>query len=688
MQFINNTIMGKTKGSSIFLYSAIPCKDVYDNYSLTIEDGLRCIGNIIIDDDNISTYASTFSNKEEGSSIELIPGKESILNINPFDDTESEVSLPVYRVESGDEDIVVDPAYIITANKKIKLLGKPKSEGMLVLNLLSHEDSSLSVHVILQDCPPGFYYNENEKSCSFSERRYLGITGFSEKLYRANLVRGYWAGYSPSGEVSEGHFYTSNCPLGYCHSLSDSNKFELPLRGEELNSMICGENRTGVICGECEKGTSVHYHTDGSFVCGSEDSCSLGILYFIISDLLPATIIFLMIIFLNVQLTTGALNGFLFYMQVFSTLNITANNFIHFPTEAKALLKGLDSIARMFNLNFFTGLKFCLYKGTNSLDLIAFSYIIIVYSLLLIIITVICLNRRCNKCIEKLEGVRSSTHGLSGFLVLCYAKTTILTLLILTPGILHGVGSRQKLVVFYQGNIGFFHKEHLKYAIPALFAAIFMTCLLPLLLLIYPLCYKVLKVLRLEESKFSRLLCRAVPLEKFKPFFDSFQGAFKDKHRYFASLYFFYRLFILLSFAVTSNLTDFYYLMELQLVVMIVLHGWIQPYKQQWHNMLDMYIFAILVTIIGISSYNYQVTIDQLDHSRTVRVLTIIQVLLAYSPVVFMLMYALYKLCQTKIVKNFLQKLRKKEDENEFKLTLSMLDQRRDPEEVDYQKIE
>ena len=667
------------RGGSIYLYSAIPCNIDKNNTFLEY----------ISIDDVVQTYPSNFKNGEKNLPKQLIPGKEEELNIGLLDDRGNNVSLPIYRLETASkDDIEIDSAYIITTNNKVKLFGNPGSKGKLLITLLSHEDMSFSLAVIMQECPPGYVHKNNSCFCSKDNEktRYLGITRCSS-TYNAIFIQGYWAGYN-SEIRQEDNFRTSNCPFGYCRIDSNINEISLPHTADELNAMVCTDNRTGQICGRCENGSSVHYHTNGNFICDSEDLCHLGILFFILSEILPVTILFLVIIFLDIQLTTGGLNGFLFYMQVFSTLDIHANNFINFPQGVKLLLHILNSFANMFNLNFFTALKFCLYEGATTMDNHVFDYSLIVYSLFLIIITVICLNRRCSKCIKNLKGKRSITHGLSGFLVLCYAKTTIITLRILTPGYLHGKGSKsQEAVVFYQGNIGYFKIEHLKYAIPALFAAIFMTCLLPLLLLIYPLCYKILKVLRLEESKFSRLLCRAVPLEKFKPFFDSFQGAFKDNHRYFASLYFFYRLFILLSFAFASNLTDFYFLLELQLAAMIVLHGWIQPYKQQRHNMLDMYIFAILITLIEITSYNYQGAISQLDNSHTVRVLSTIQVLLAYSPVVFMLLYALYKLCQTKIVKNIVQKLRKKK-ENELELSLSMLDQSRDPEEVDYQKIE
>ena len=125
----------------------------------------------------------------------------------------------------------------------------------------------------------------------------------------------------------------------------------------------------------------------------------------------------------------------------------------------------------------------------------------------------------------------------------------------------------------------FFGGSHLKYAIPAVFALVLITILPPVLLLVYPLCYKVLALMKLEETRVTRVLCRVVPLERFKPFFDSFQGAFKDNHRYFAGLYFIYRLIPLALLVFTSSKIDFFFCFEIQLILVLGLHALIRPYS-------------------------------------------------------------------------------------------------------------
>ena len=118
----------------------------------------------------------------------------------------------------------------------------------------------------------------------------------------------------------------------------------------------------------------------------------------------------------------------------------------------------------------------------------------------------------------------------------------------------------------------------------------------------------------------TRVLCRVIPLEKFKPFFDSFQGAFKDNHRYFAGLYFIYRLVPLVLYVVSSDRRDFFFHLEIQLILMLGLHAFIQPYKDSRYNKIDLYISILLLIINRITTYNYQWTVHQLDSEDRVHI--------------------------------------------------------------------
>ena len=704
---VTETVLSDTKfdytRQSLFLFSVEPCCNIYRKEKYEIMNVLNMIGSFQFKqtDDKISTFASQF---EVGNlPTTFIPGIEKELNILLLDDLNATITPPVYKVVMfwpHDGSIAVDPGYTITTNNKIKLIGSQGAEGKVELVLLTKPSMGLTFNIFLEKCPPGYVFEQDNAVCVCSAntngRLYLGIKRCNATTHQASLVHGYWAGYVDENGTHS--FRTSSCPLGYCgNRRNDRSEIPLPYMEDSLNDEICSNNRMGVICSECKNSTSVLYQT---FECKAPYHCNLGLLFFTLSQILPVTVLFLAVILFDLQLTTGSLNGFLFFVQLFKTLSVSANNFIDFPVFTRVLQDILNFIVSIFNLKFFyfPQLSFCLFEGATSLDVIAFDYITVFYSLLLIVFTVLMVNLRCNRVKRILQILRrrkrvlfsqSVIHGLSGFLVMCYSRTTTTTLQILTPVWTHNEGpQRQGVRVFYYAKLTYFHGDHLRYAIPAAFALVLMTIMPPILLLSYPLCYKVLSFLRLGESKFTKFLCWVIPLEKFKPFFDSFQGAFRDKHRYFSGLYFVYRLSALMIYALVSNLTDFYFYLGIQLTFMLVLHAWVQPYKKKKHNLLDLYLFSLLLILNTITYYNYQWTLNQIDREQVIEVFSTIQVLLAYSPIIIMIAFVLRKLRVKTCIKYLRDKFVKKKGENYSSFTLSILDNRDgDDSEANYQQF-
>ena len=418
-----------------------------------------------------------------------------------------------------------------------------------------------------------------------------------------------------------------------------------------MDEFLCNNGRYGRVCSLCLNGTSLFYHTQGNAPCEVNSRCHLGIFFYILSEIIPVTIFFLIIILFDVKLTSGALCGFLFYVQSLNTLEITAGNFIIFPPFANRLLICLKFLIGIFNLEFFLlpKFKFCLFEDAIYLHLLLFSYVTIFYALLLIIITVMVVNFRFNKCFMKISRKKkykrsSIIHGLSSFLVICFARSTRTSLQILNPVTLfEAEGKPKEKAVFYHGEYDYFGKEHRPFAFLAI-TTLGLTCLPVLLLLIYPACYQVLSLLQLEETKVYGILCKIFPLEKLKPFFDSFQSTFKDKHRYLAGLFFVYRLTALVINNASSSNTKFFFALEVQFIIILTFHGIVHPHKENWHNQIDVSIFSLLALLNGITTYNYHLTLDELDYRRTIEVLSTLQVILAYLPLLYIAVLVVLKL--------------------------------------------
>ncbi len=183
-----------------------------------------------------------------------------------------------------------------------------------------------------------------------------------------------------------------------------------------------------------------------------------------------------------------------------------------------------------------------------------------------VLIIVPCLHKLKVKQVIPIKSKISQTiiHGLTGFLVLCHFQSTKTSLLILNFTQLAGLNGRsdKDVRVYYNGNLKFFGHGHYYYATVALIFLVTISIIPPLLLFSYPLCYKLLAVCRLQESRFSRILCKVLPLEKYRPLFDSFQSTYRDKHRYFAALFFIYRISFLLTFAFIRGLSTWYFVLQ------------------------------------------------------------------------------------------------------------------------------
>ena len=574
--------------------------------------------------------------------LKFIPGKRHTIPINIVNDLNGSIALPILVHLEGNNMTLNTSSELILSQSEVQIHGSSGANGFLVLFtvLEEEEDTNVSVNVTLLPCPPGYIIADN--SCSCESTNYLGIKKCQIDMFQVALKFEYWMGYDylDSDNVTYGDedsLYSAFGPLQYLkHSANHENDELLPITSDVklLIETVCESHRKGFLCAECRKSMSVFYHSE-NFDCLPDNNCSLGWLIFLVSEICPVTLMFLVILFFNIKLTSGSVQGFILFTQLFDFLHITTSQHVEFLKHASSALRFIRFIYRMLNLEPFTHnkLSFCLYKGAKTVEILAIKYVTIFYSLLLVVTVVLVWNKCCLKIriFRQKIGRNSVLHGLSSFLSLCYFQCTKVTLLLLLPVHVYGKDWKfYKKVLLYDGKMEYLEGTHLYMAIPIFLAVFPIIILPPILLFVYPLCYNMFRIFRIHESKFSTILCKVIPLERFRPFFDSFQSCFKDEHRYFAGLYFSYRCLILLIFAYSKNMMTFYTLVQALLILMLSLHCWVQPYKSTWHNKLDSYFFCTLVAINSIIIYMWTWTNE--DHRDLKSFASRILVLLAYLP--------------------------------------------------------
>ena len=79
----------------------------------------------------------------------------------------------------------------------------------------------------------------------------------------------------------------------------------------------------------------------------------LGWLFYILSEFLPVTVVFITVLVLNISFTSGAVNGFILFGQLLASLDLKAAGIITFPLKAlKNASQGYQIFYGFFNLDY------------------------------------------------------------------------------------------------------------------------------------------------------------------------------------------------------------------------------------------------------------------------------------------------------------------------------------------------
>ena len=668
--FVGNRAIAGT-GHAIFATSLYPCQVVnngttngYDiNIIINISDIFSVRGITLDKDQLLQPQVATEGAKlrhSGDSPLKIIPGEQYKHRVTLTDDLENQVQATFQASINDNSTVSIDSAFSSCLADQITLKGEPKQTAQLLLQTISPRQTFVRLDVEMINCPPGFILEEDECICNV--HTYDGFLKCDMNTLHSYIIPGFWIGLIGNDEdIDSRGLATGICPPGFCdYNKSDTNflasGIKLPQNASLLDEAICGKSRTGTLCGVCKTGYTIHFHSP-NFLCKPAEPalCKVGWLFYILSELVPVTVVFITVLVFNISFTSGAVNGFILFSQLINSLNIDAGGLIVLPNVTLIFVRGYRVIYGFFNLDYFNveTLSFCLWSNASALDMIALKYVTIAYALLLVVTVLWFMNKYGGRCLGKwcrITKLKSSvTHGISTFLVICYAQCVYVSLTLLlryqnTPP----VGSQLKAlnVVWLNGNLDYLSRLHLSYALPALACMLTIGVIPPTLLLTYPLVYKILAFFSLEDSKPINFVLHKLPVSSLKPLFDSFQGCFKDDMRFFAGLYFLYRWIGLTVNAFTSSNSTFFTAVEILLLCILALHAICQPYSKRAHNITDTLLFTNLAIINAISFANYYIVRNYGEikyQQRKIRTSTSIQLLLIYIPVMIMLGYVIIK---------------------------------------------
>ena len=378
----------------------------------------------------------------------------------------------------------VEPGYVHVASNYISITGEPDHNLTLVMQTESIPMFQVKLSLELCKCPPGFIlhnpYNNSALAGSKpycrcpmdSSEDYLRLLRCLEKDFYSQIPARMWL-----GEVEIGKDVTSLLmgviPLAYSYTENASYKNVLT-DSEQLNDEICGPvHRTGHLCGKYLPGYAVAVNS-ANFECipcniTSTTGFVRKLFAYISLTYGPIFVLFLMIIFFNIKLSSSATMGFILYAQMIGSGIFSLYPVVCMDCPKRKIQTAYETIYGIFNLNSLASLMnpFCLNEHFSTLDVICLEYAIAGFPLLMIILIYLilcCASRfRCHpmdssttRSKDKGEAGPRNTliHAFTSFVLLSYTKFSLAsTRTIVLSNLFDQIGETKQKRVFYAGNL-------------------------------------------------------------------------------------------------------------------------------------------------------------------------------------------------------------------------------------------
>ena len=211
-------------------------------------------------------------------------------------------------------------------------------------------------------------------------------------------------------EIQDGHCITWNdethttdislclltCLLNYdvCGKYG-SYRTSTNVSGPELNQMICGGyNRQGSYCKQCIDGYGPAVFSD-SLICASCSKLKYLWILNLSMQLIIVTLMYLVVIILQVNATSSPLNNIITYCQLFVN-GLKYGSGLHrrfLCFLGKDVTNFLIAVVGIWNLDFFRVYTppMCVSQSLKTISILLFDYIIAVYPFILTVVVLLCI---------------------------------------------------------------------------------------------------------------------------------------------------------------------------------------------------------------------------------------------------------------------------------------------------------
>ena len=386
-----------------------------------------------------------------------------------------------------------------------------------------------------------------------------------------------------------------------CHLLSKTNIYNLNVNTtQDLDNATCGpQKRTGVLCGECIEGYGLPVYSY-SPSCVECSHYKYNWLKYIAVAYIPLTLFYAVIVLFRVSATSGLMAGYITTCQILSMRrlimwSIRISHYLAFQY--------IISLISIWNLDFFRFLysPFCLHPKLSALHVFMLDYAVALYPLMLILLTylavklhdqfrlVVWLGKPLYMCLHRFRkewNIKNSlVEAFATFYILSYVKVLNTSADLLKFVHVINMNFQKEMKHFYEPTLTYFGDEHYPYAIIAIVFTVLFNLLPFLLLCLYPCpCF---------HRCLNKTGCRWQALHVFM---DAILGSYSHRpreRRYFGTVYIMIRVLHLL--ASTMNPTVYLPIACYIMIVAIVLVSIFQPYRNKWHNVIDVVLFSAVL---------------------------------------------------------------------------------------------
>ena len=417
----------------------------------------------------------------------------------------------------------------------------------------------------------------------------------------------------------------------------------------------------GSLCASCPFGNGVPINKIKK--CVNCHHYLLNILVFIGIEMLPMTIIVLLIIAFNIQLTNGSINGLVFYSQI--VFVVYSDYVLLTSSDTNYQINDLfASPCNVFNLDFtpFLGnYSLCIAPHMSPLGAISFWYVVGFYPLILLLLLyvwitwydkgykcVVLVTRPFHRCMARfwsMTGIEPSfTHSIASIYILCFTQLVTTSFKILR---FQYFFNSEPLLFFYDANQPYFRTIHILASVFAILVLLFLILLPTLYILFYRFkwFHKLLDCLHLRKQLLISLG-------------DVFTGPYKNgsgntsyDYRFFAGFYLLLRILIIFfqfnSFFLYFDSFFISSIIQCCLISLLALTvGSFRPFQRNIHNFCEVLVLVFVITFFIPYFFTANLSGGYDDYYLSGGTVIMYSNILLYS---ILLIYIIYQLCKIMI---------------------------------------